>query len=716
MVDRTTSVALSDVESSVYKTVQALLKEMSGQSAREKGILRWSLYKKLEANPSCSVSLIRVLVKELEKLLQIHKTRSYSHTIPVLHTIYYVVVQSSVMIPTSVYQTVYECMMKLLILPTPYSAVALSTLRSIKMEMTTPGSLYHRRVTAEQNLKNEHFTLQEKVFVLADPAVFSAPLEAAVRTHLEASSFLGDTSTMEKNMVLHVLQTGLGTTCQSSRLAQALEASGEHTVKTYFQEVVLAVEKSVKHGAGGRENYLNRLQQIYRDILTASKEEQTKLDHSSVFSTAMPYPKINFHLWKDEDDLWNLLANFAMCCSSNSTSVDKEEKDKRDSVRSEDSGIERDLKENNFDDTARPASINPASSFSRRNAFKTMKKAHKLSLMSETMDVFPGGSPLFNKDRRRHTARVVVLGDDRALGRLTRAFLSIRERESKCLILTKKLNLRLYYIPVSDAAPSLSSPDSPCENEVRLSLASLLGRVDPWYNSNINSLGAAISKLAGKRSVHREQSEPNVFLDTLCYYLRCGTQPVNLPLYSVKIIRSSCDVVEEVFVAHLEVDIPEFRHLKKNSSKGPGLLRKKSTVAVFGSVISVSYSEISLSKRQVVKGESPMTCGVVITSEPAAVTSGKDHLTVEFHSVNPGNNTTIQTQNISIKALQHRTLSVCLDKDSRSTYTNVQRVEISPCLKPGCSIGSRSERELLFSKYLDNVLYLPINTFTGVTP
>ncbi|XP_075942791.1 phosphoinositide 3-kinase regulatory subunit 6 [Anarhichas minor] len=709
MVDRTTSVALSTVESSVYKTVQALLKEMSGQSAGEKGLIRWSLYKKLEANPSCSVSLIRVLVKELEKLMQIQQTRSYTHTIPVLHTIYYAVMQSGVMIPTSVYQTVYESMMKLLILPSPYSAVALSTLRSIKMEMTTPGSLYHRRVTAEQNLKNELFTLQEKVFVLADSAVFSAPLEAAVRTHLEASSFLRDTSTLERNMVLHALQTGLGTTCQSSRLAQALEALGEHMVKTYFQEVVLAVEKSVKHGAGGRANYVNRLQHIYRDILTASKEEQTELDHSSVFSTAMPYPKINFHLWKDEEDLWNLLANFAMCCGSNSTTVDKEEKDKRDSVRSEDSGIK-----SNLDDTARPASINPAPSFTRRNTVKPMNTARKLSPMSEKMDVFPGGSPLFNEDRRRHTARVVVLGDDRVLGRLATAFHSIRERESKRLILTKKLNLRLYYIPVTDAAPSLSSPASPGENEGRLSLASLLGRVDPWYNSNINSLGAAISKL---QSVHREPPEPNVFLlDTLCYYLRCGTQPVNLPLYSVKMTRSSCDVVEEVFVAHLEVDIPEFRHLKKKSTKEPGVRRKKSTVAVFGSVISVSYTEISLSKRQVAKGEAPMTCGVVITSEPAAVTSGKDHLTVEFHSVNPGNNTTIQTQNISIKALQHRTLSVCLDKDSRSTYTDVQRVVISPCLKPGCSIGSSSEQELLFSKYLDKVLYLPINTFTGVTP
>ncbi|KAK9535552.1 hypothetical protein VZT92_007927 [Zoarces viviparus] len=713
MVDRTTTVALSTVESSVYKTVQALLKEMSGQSAGEKGLIRWSLYKKLEANPSCSVSLIRVLVKELEKLMQIQQTRSYTHTIPVLHTIYYAVMQSGVMIPTSVYQTLYECMMRLLILPSPYSAVALSTLRSIKMEMTTPGSLYHRRVTAEQNLTNELFTLQEKVFVLADPAVFPAPLEAAVRTHLEASSFLRNTSTVERKMVLHALQTGLGTTCQSSRLAQTLEALGEHMVKTYFQEVVLAVEKSVKHGAGGHANYVNILQNIHRDILTASKEEQTELDHSSVFSTAMPYPKINFHLWKDEEDLWNLLATFAMCCGSNSTSVDKEE-DKRDSVRSEDSGIKRDLKENNLDD----ASKSPPPSFTRRNAVKLMKTARKLSLMSEKMDAFPGGSPLFNEDGRRHTARVVVLGDDRVLGRLATAFHSIRERESKRLILTKKLNLRLYYIPVTDAALSLSSPASPGENEGRLSLASLLGRVDPWYNGNINSLGAAISKLAGKQSVHREPPGPDVFLlDTLCYYLRCGTQPVNLPLYSVKMTRSSCDdVAEEVFVAHLEVDIPEFRHLKKKSTKEPGVRRKKSTAAVFGSVISVSYTEISLSKRKVVKGEAPMTCGVVITSEPAAATSGKDRLTVEFHSVNPGNNTTIQTQNISIKALQHRTLSVCLDKDSRSTYTDVQRVVISPCLKPGCSVGSSSEQELLFSKYLHKVLYLPINTFTGVTP
>lgn len=96
--------------------------------------------------------------------------------------------------------------------------------------------------------------------------------------------------------------------------------------------MVQAVEESETQGAGGCADYLNRLQRIYKDILTASKEgsysavmhrsalleiitrwhhellnpvfsEQTELDQSSVFNTAMPYPEINFHLWRDKEDL-----------------------------------------------------------------------------------------------------------------------------------------------------------------------------------------------------------------------------------------------------------------------------------------------------------------------------------------------------------------------------------------------------------------------------
>lgn len=43
-------------------------------------------------------------------------------------------------------------------------------------------------------------------------------------------------------------------------------------VEKYFQEVVAAVEQSIQGAAGGRAKYLNRLHDMYGDILTASKE------------------------------------------------------------------------------------------------------------------------------------------------------------------------------------------------------------------------------------------------------------------------------------------------------------------------------------------------------------------------------------------------------------------------------------------------------------
>ncbi|CAB1433428.1 unnamed protein product [Pleuronectes platessa] len=615
MVDLTADVSLSAVQSSLHSEVRALLKEMNSRCTSQKGWIRWSLERKVEVDPSCSVSLISVLVKELEKKLKkIHKIGSHGHVIPILHTLYYAVIQSGSLIPRSLYQRVDECLMKLLILPMPYSSVALSTLSSVKMEMTTPGSLYLRRVIAEQNLKSKHCNLQERVFVLADPDVFTAQLEATVRAHLEVSGVLRDTPTaMEKNLMLRVMQKGLGTACRSSRLAQALEALDDQIVEKHFEEVVRAVEQSIKHGPGGCTTYLNRLQHIQEEILTAATEEVAEEDCDSVRSRTLSFPEIKFLLWTNEEDLWSLLANFSLRSNSNS-SVDVEEKDKRDgSVR------------------------NPSSAISRRNAYR--RATSKLILMREKMDTFAGSRRVQRDDCRCLTARVVVMGDDRVLGRLSRVFLSIRQRESKHLVLTKKLNLQLYYVPVTSSQEP-SSPVGLCPDEGRLSLAGLLGRLDPWYNSNINSLRATISNLSTTHTESELDKDQNLFLlDTLCYYLRCGTQPVNLPMYSVKMTRCSSDassVMEDVFVSHLEADMPEFRYLKDKFPKDPSTRRKTSTVIVHGAVITVTYTETSLSKRGVVRGEALRTCGVVITSEPAAVTSGEDFLTVSFDSIDLG--------------------------------------------------------------------------------
>ena len=74
--------------------------------------------------------------------------------------------------------------------------------------------------------------------------------------------------------------------------------------------------------------------------------------------------------------------------------------------------------------------------------------------------------------------------------------------------------------------------------------------VHEWVNltsvvKHFKSCPFAISSSCVFWLLQHNQSEPSpqnlYLLDTLCYYLRCGTQPVNLPLYSVK-VQCSCRV------------------------------------------------------------------------------------------------------------------------------------------------------------------------------
>ena len=120
----------------------------------------------------------------------------------------------------------------------------------------------------------------------------------------------------------------------------------------------------------------------------------------------------------------SLLANFSLRSNSNS-SVDGDEKDKRDGA--EDVGIKRRLRDvRDVKDTVQPRVRNPSLVVSRRNAYKRGNPSDKLSLVREKMDTFAGSRRVQRDDCRCLTARVVVMGDDRVLGRLSRVFLSIR--------------------------------------------------------------------------------------------------------------------------------------------------------------------------------------------------------------------------------------------------------------------------------------------------
>ncbi|KAM9457397.1 phosphoinositide 3-kinase regulatory subunit 6 isoform 2-T2 [Clarias gariepinus] len=728
----------SDVESSLFQRVHAMLRELEthaqGVSACNKGMLRWTLHKKVENNPCTSISLLRVLVKELEKA---ERTDCKIRIIPLLHTLAYAVIQCAY-IPDELCERIYVCLKRLITLPEPYCSVGLNYVKHIKIEQNIPGALYLRRVIAEHSLKNEHYPIHERVFVFVDPDVFPEPLLSAIRADMECGALDWDTLTPQRRVLLHTLQAGLGRECHGKQLTQALEDLGEDLEK-YFQDVVATVEERMMDGGSECDQYKARLQQLYDEILCSANIEQSC--PASLVGIPLPSPEVSFHVWTKEDEIWNEMINFALMLNSsnrNSAYLEEDEDAKRASVIStisRDSGIEGDLPLNEFSFLmVEPSGVPEVQEqqkslpFSRRPCVRWPKAGNRMTLMMEVIKESGGtggsGTSIL-KDEKNFTARVVVMGDDSTLGRLAKAYHSIRKKEMRNSFVTKRVSLEIYYIPVTSQSSTSPVQENVPADVNMLSLATSLGSVDPWYDSNINSLGAMILKLAQTHASDIGSSEPNSFLlDIISYYTRTAQLPVHIPIYSVKISFSGLEskAVEEVFVCQLDMDFPGFKPLRvtfKDTIRG-SVRYKKTLQEECGVVVAVNYRKASISNREVDRGMSLVMCGASISSAPFSATKSLESLSVDFQDPNPTRApmATLRVTNISIRALEKKSFTICLDKDSCRTFKNVQSIEVSPCTDPGYTLqGSKSKHSLDedsgLGKFLSKTFCLPINTFSG---
>ncbi|NXB59959.1 PI3R6 kinase, partial [Struthidea cinerea] len=743
----------SEVESDILRRVRALLRELDGHHPScqsDRGMLRWTLHKKIDQNPSTSCVLVRILVKELERA---ERGDLRHYIIPLLHTLMYTLIQAPC-IPDELCARVYDFCKRLLTLPKPFCTIGLDYASRLKVERTAPGTLYQRMVISEQSLRSAPYPYQERIFIFADPELLPEAICSALVTDTEAARVSQSPRGCMSCVVTHALQAALGDTCDTHGLRARLQALPPGDVEHWFQQVVAAVERAGSEGGSERGQHTARLESIYQGLLgslPAGNAPQEGLQ-----GTPLPNPNISFHLWTEDEQLWKELVLFlrplSQSCEPDCLGQDLDPIEIQDilpdcacceqsrfSVLSTDSGIERDL----------PAQEEPCAAdteHSRLHRKGGIKK--KLSPLDSVAFLQagsggPGGKSPGKLPRRSgmppepaaplqrlHTARVVLLGDDRILGRLAQAYHSLRKRETRRVFLTPRLNLQFYHIPVVPGQPHPSAAADHAGPEELCEVAGYLGRADPWYESNINTLCHMIPKLATMPSSPSRALVTDLFLtDVIAYYARMGTQPVCFQVHAVKVLfrDPAQEPAEDVFLTELLTQVQDSPCHRELSAT-----RRKTTLDGPGIDLTVTYRKVVLSDRQKELALALRSTGLLMKAIPADGAADRGCLSVTITEIVRINNLAgrsfsavanrFKTRNIKIRSPEQRPFTVQLDKDSRRTYRDVIGLEVSPCLEPSyCLQKTRTMKcspheteDVGLVKYLPKSLLLPINTFAGV--
>ncbi|XP_054078059.1 phosphoinositide 3-kinase regulatory subunit 6 [Rissa tridactyla] len=749
----------AEVESDILRRVRTLLRELDGHHPAcqsDRGMLRWTLHKKIDQNPSNSSVLVRILVKELERA----ERGDFRHyIIPLLHTLMYTLIKAPC-ISDELCSRVYDFCKKLLTLPKPFCTIGLDYAMRLKMERTAPGTLYQRMVISEQSLKSDPYPYQEKIFIFADPELLSEAICNALVTDTEAAQVSQSPRACMCYVVIHAMQASLGEGCDVSGLKRSLQDMPTSDIEHWFRQVVAAVECAGHEASADRNQHAARLEEIYHAILSTLQAGDASL--GGLQGTPLPNPNISFHLWTEEDQLWKELVLFirplSQSCEPNCLSQDLDNFEIQDiisdceyceqtrfSVLSTDSGIERDLPAAAEEPFAPCSAETEQSRLHRKGGIKKkLSPLESVAFLQAGCNSAGAKSPAKSQKRvsvlpepaaplqRLHTARIVLLGDDRILGRLAQAYHSLRKRETRRVFLTPRLNLQFYYIPVVTGQPNtLTVADHAVTGQEELcEVARYLGRADPWYESNINTLCHMIPKLATMPSSPSKHLVTDLFIaDVIAYYVRMGVQPVCFQVYAVKIFFNdpAQEPAEDVFLTELRTQVQESNpHRELNTNK------KKTTPDGPGIDLTVTYRKVVVSDRAKEIAMSLRSTGLVMKAIPSDEAEDLVCLNVNITEIIRINNLSgrsfsavanrLKTRSIKIRSTEQRPFMVCLDKDSRRAYRNVISMEVSPCLEPSYCL--QKTRTMKFSlhetedvglvKYMPKSLLLPINTFAGV--
>ncbi|XP_067860346.1 phosphoinositide 3-kinase regulatory subunit 6-like [Heptranchias perlo] len=757
--------AAANAEADIQRSVQAIIRELDQEQPAfrcSRGMFRWTLHKKTERDPYNNIFLVKILISELELARKDNK----HYILPLLNTLMYAIIQAAY-IPDDLHEKAYKFCKGLLSFAKPYCTVGHEYAVMLKAERKAPGVLYQRLVISEHGLKNDAFPHCEKIFIFADPDLISEEVCNALCDEIQSVNSNEIPTVNMAHVIKHTIQAALGETCNISRLDEVLQNKPYNVIVRYFQEVVAITEQSCfssEEVTAAHWKHSSKLQQLYKTIISSA--HQVASPSKRLQNIPLPNPDISFFMWKEDDLLWQELVRFVKnrLGSSqdfvNSDSDNSEMSEPTDSsnveqtrfsVLSTDSGIVRDCGDLSLGNDVSPAEYNEEKQpkLVRRGCLKKKScDSDNALLLSEIYDntatgddmklqrKFGSNAMLFTlKQQKLSTARVVVIGNDCILGRLANAFLSLRKREARRCVLTTKLNLQFYYIPVTSEKQNPVSAGKVfplLRNDLSCELSRYLGSIDPWYNSNINSLRNMIPELAKMSTSSGQQSGADPFIvDVTSYYVRMGYQPVCFQIYSVKFtfIDETTECVSDVFLIQLDADLPELKCPKEAT-----LSRKRITSEGWGMQIAVAYKKIALSNRESTRQFASRCTGLVMKAIPSNGAEDLVCLDVNISEVTNKTNLSgraslienikIKTSHVKIEVQDScgKSMKVCLDKDSRRIYKDVVSIEVSPCLEPGyCLHKMRASRfiqneneDIGLTKYMPKCLLLPINTFTGI--
>ncbi|XP_048411369.2 phosphoinositide 3-kinase regulatory subunit 6-like [Stegostoma tigrinum] len=755
----------TNAEADIQRSVKAIVRELDqgppgGPISR--GMFRWTLHKKSERDPYNSIFLIKSLISELE----LAKKDNKHYILPLLNILMYTIIQAAY-IPDDLHEKAYKFCKGLLSFSKPYCTIAHEYAVMLKAERKAPGILYQRLIISEHGLKNDTFPHWERVFIFADPDLISEEVCSALYNEIHSMNPNEIFTVNMSHVIKHTIQAALGETCNINRLDEVLQTKPFNVIERYFQEVVAITEQSCfssEEVTGAQKRHISKLQQLYQTIMSSAHQVLPTKDRLQ--NVLLPNPDISFFIWREDDLLWKELVQFVKSRCGSSQDVMNSDSDNfelsettyslnieqtRLSVLSNDSGIVKDCGDLPLSNDVPAAGANEKeqTKFVRKACIK--KKSYDSDNTLNISDIYDnsttGGNMklhrkfgcntmLFNfKQQKPNTARVVVLGNDCILGRLAKAFLSIRKRETRRCILTSKLNLQFYYIPVTNEkqTPVSTSKVIPLlHNDLSCEMSRYLGSIDPWYNSNINSLRDMIPELARTSPPSGQQSSADPFIvDVTSYYVRMGYQPVCFQIYSVMFTFTdeTIECVDDVFLIQLDAELPELKCTKEVT-----LTRKRAVSEGVGVQIAIAYKKIALSNRENTRQFKSRCTGLMMKAIPSTEAEDLVCLNVNISEVTNKLNLSGKislTENIKIKTSHikvevqdtfAKSMVVCLDKDSRRIYRDVVSIEVSPCLEPGYSFhkmrslrfGHSQAENVGLTKYMPKSLLLPINTFVGM--